>query len=260
MYRLHFQNTQTSFTGRDSVTVIGRDAGCTLRLNAAGLSDRHAAIERRADGFYLRDLGSATGSRINGQPVTEQRLTSGDEIELGAVRAQFEVLHLPPAQRRAFDPLQLLAGVAVVGLVAGQIVLFGWIFSQEHPRRGRTDIVKGSKQQAKQAAPPVNDTPPVLAPLPATESPAAPPSPVLNRKIWITRVDGNRIQLKAQVGESRLDTAQVGVSVQCADGVRWLPVPNDWENFTSHAFNAPCAPQNVRTYYRKVLQDEWTSR
>lgn len=274
MYRLVFQNRDSSrppFVGRENTTTIGRGAACTLPLAEAGISDRHAAIERRADGLYIRDLDSATGVRVNGQRVTEQRLATGDEIELGSVRATFEIVHEPPPDRRAFDPWQGIAVGVVALLVAGQVALFGWIFSQEHPRRGRTDIMKGTKQQQQQAKAASNDAVRVLAPLPATEAPAAPASEVLNRMIKITRVDRTdapdsvtlRIQVKAQVGERSIEASAVAVSVQCSGVVTWLPVPADWDNFTSRTLTArlsgACPGYVVRTYYRQRLQDEVVS-
>lgn len=261
MFRLVFDNSRSPYVGREPLTVIGREPGCSLQLAEAGISERHAAIERRADGVYIRDLGSANGVRVNGQPVTEQRLATGDEIELGAVRAAFEIVHEPPPEQRAFDPLQWLATGVVACLVAGQVALFVWIFSQQHPRHARTDILKGTKQQAKAAA--TNEAPPrVLAPLPATPTSdvGAPASTVLNRKLRIMRVDGVHIQIKAQVAERTLDPAEISVSVHCGAAVQWLPVPTDWENFTSRTLNAPCAGSAVRTYYRKILQDEWPNR
>ena len=74
------------------------------------------------------------------------------------------------------------------------------------------------------------------------------------------RVDGVHIQIKAQVAERTLDPAEISVSVHCGAAVQLLPVPTDWENFTSRTLNAPCAGSAVRTYYRKILQDEWPNR
>jgi hypothetical protein len=50
----------------------------------SNVSRRHAEIERRADGFYLRDLGSSNGTAVNGIPIqAETRLQNGDYIILG---------------------------------------------------------------------------------------------------------------------------------------------------------------------------------
>lgn len=264
MYRLIFKNRETPFVAQENVTVIGRDPGCALRLTDPGISDRHAAIERRADGIYIRDLVNAGSVRVNGHPITDQRLSTRDEIEIGAVQALFEIIHDTAGSRRAFDPWQSLAVVLISLLVAGQLGLFAWIFSQDHPRRARTDIVKGQRQQQIQTAA-SNAAATALAPLPATESPAPPPSPVMNRMIRIMRVDHTdatlRIQIKAQVGERSLDTGAIGISVQCGGAITWLAVPVDWDNFATRTISAHlCAGAVVRTYYRKILQDEWTSR
>lgn len=271
MYRLVFQNRDADrapFVG-DAPAVIGRDPESTLRLTDSGVSDRHASIERRADGYYIRDLGSANGVRVNGQRVTEQRLAGGDEIEIGAARLKFEVLHELATARRAFDPLQMIAVTTITLLVAGQVTLFGWILSQEHPRRGRTDIVRGVGRQQQRAV--TNEAPPrELAPLPATEGVAAAPSQRLNQMLKIVRVDPTesatlRLQIKAQVGEARLDPGGVAIGVQCFSdpatpkNIVWLTVPADWENFSSRTLTAklagPCAGYVVRTFYRKKLQD-----
>jgi hypothetical protein len=274
MYRLIFQNT-APFTGGDAPVVLGRDASCAMRLLDPGVSERHAQIERRADGYYLIDLGSANGVRINGQRVVEQRLAGGDEIELGGVALTFEIMHDLPVGRQAFDPLQLMAFAVVAVLVAGQIALFGWILSQPHPRRGRTDIVRGIRGQQREATAASNSVLSPLPPLPATQPVAvqAPVQEILNRMLRITRVDRTdtpenvtlRIQIKAQVSELRLEPAAASISVQFfavprkPKEILWLTVPADWENFSTRTFTAktavPCAGYVVRTYYQKKLQD-----
>lgn len=278
MYRLIFQSREPArptFTGGDTPVVLGRDASCAVRLADGGVSDRHAQIDRRADGYYLRDLDSANGIRVNGQRVTEQRLAGGDEIELGAVGFKFEVVHEPPPERRAFDPLQAAAVAVVALLVAGQIGLFVWILSRPHPRKGRTDIVRGYRAQEREARAASNAVPQNLPPLPATGPAPAPAAPaeVLNRMLRITRVDQSdaadgatlRIQIKAQINELHLDPGSVGIGVQFfaaptkPGGVVWLNAPGDWENFSTRTFTAkstgPCVGYVVRTYYRKKLQD-----
>jgi pSer/pThr/pTyr-binding forkhead associated (FHA) protein len=277
MYRLISQQN-APFTGGDTTVVLGRDSLCAVRLTDAGVSDRHAQIERRADGYYVRDLSSATGVRVNGQRVTEQRLAGGDEIALGGVKFTFEVAHEPPPERRAFDPLQSLAFTVVALLVVSQIALFVWIFSQPHPRRGRTDIVRGIRGQQREARAATNNAPQPLAPLPPTETVTTntPVNEVLNRMLRITRVDRTdaadsvalRIQVKAQVGERKLEPAEASVGVQFFNAagkpkdIQWLNIPADWENFSTRTlavklFEPPaqCTGFVIRTYYRKKLQD-----
>ncbi len=96
MYRLVFQNPAAP---REPVVVelpslvIGRDAGCNIQLAELGVGARHAAIERQTGGYYLHDLDSVGGVCVNGKPVRESRLASGDELEIGGARLRFEIVH-----------------------------------------------------------------------------------------------------------------------------------------------------------------------
>lgn len=54
------------------------------------VSRLHAVIERYPTGFCVRDLGSANGTFVNGEPVRgETRLRTGDELRLGNSRLIF---------------------------------------------------------------------------------------------------------------------------------------------------------------------------
>jgi NAD(P)H-nitrite reductase large subunit len=66
------------------VTTIGSDPDCLIRLVDPLVSHAHAQIARHAGGFYLSDLGSSTGTSINGvRVIVPHRLRSGDRIRLG---------------------------------------------------------------------------------------------------------------------------------------------------------------------------------
>lgn len=66
--------------------VIGRGSDCDLMLEEPGLSRRHAIIESLPEGLFLRDLGSANGSHLNGMRVRDATLKHGDQIVLDSVR------------------------------------------------------------------------------------------------------------------------------------------------------------------------------
>jgi hypothetical protein len=73
---------QRQFELRPGVTVIGSGTNADLRLD--GLGEYHAEIRRdRADEYVYVDLGTPAGSRVDGRPVSEQVLRTGDRIELG---------------------------------------------------------------------------------------------------------------------------------------------------------------------------------
>lgn len=73
---------QREFDLRRGVTVIGSGPDADLVL--AGLDSHHAEIRRdQADEYLLVDLGTSAGSRVDGRPVEERPLHTGDRIELG---------------------------------------------------------------------------------------------------------------------------------------------------------------------------------
>jgi len=69
--------------------VVGRLNECEITIADANASRRHAAFVREGDGWAIEDLGSTNGTRLNGAPVTYERLRDGDLIEIGATQLRF---------------------------------------------------------------------------------------------------------------------------------------------------------------------------
>jgi serine phosphatase RsbU (regulator of sigma subunit)/pSer/pThr/pTyr-binding forkhead associated (FHA) protein len=91
-------------------TVIGRSRQSDIVLPDPSLSRRHAEIEHQQDGFYLRDLGSTNGTRLNGMAVTQAvRLTAGDRITLGDVLLDF-LSEATPAEDAGVQDVMAFSG------------------------------------------------------------------------------------------------------------------------------------------------------
>ena len=77
--------------------VLGSSSDCDVQLIEPGVSSRHAEI-RLIDGksLLLKDLDSKTGTLLNGEPVTESQLGSGDEIRIGTCRWMLQAPGLRP--------------------------------------------------------------------------------------------------------------------------------------------------------------------
>ncbi|MCL5103384.1 MAG: FHA domain-containing protein, partial [Armatimonadetes bacterium] len=72
--------------------VIGREESNNIALpNDTTVSRRHATITAANGGYSLRDEGSSNGTFVNGARITEQKLTPGDEVQIGATKFRFEV-------------------------------------------------------------------------------------------------------------------------------------------------------------------------
>jgi signal transduction histidine kinase len=64
--------------------LIGRDAANQIRLNDTEVSRRHACLEKTPEGYRLRDVGSANGTFVNQQKITQEiLLQAGDHIQVG---------------------------------------------------------------------------------------------------------------------------------------------------------------------------------
>jgi Protein of unknown function (DUF3662)/FHA domain len=71
--------------------VIGRLPECGVVLQDSNVSRRHAELRRNGEVVVVTDLGSTNGTRVNGAPVREQVLSSGDEVSVGSTRLVFEM-------------------------------------------------------------------------------------------------------------------------------------------------------------------------
>ena len=80
---------EQSFPLTTNVTVIGRAAETDLRLNDPGVSRRHAEIRRESGDFFVVDLGSTNGVRVDGAAVTRHQLRDGNRIEVGSTTLVF---------------------------------------------------------------------------------------------------------------------------------------------------------------------------
>ncbi len=82
-------NQGASLTITTDAFAIGRHSRNQLALADASVSREHCLILRQHDNFLIRDLGSFHGTLVNGARVTEQVLSSGDSIQIGATRLRF---------------------------------------------------------------------------------------------------------------------------------------------------------------------------
>ncbi|GMR14856.1 MAG: hypothetical protein BMS9Abin30_0466 [Gammaproteobacteria bacterium] len=77
--------------------VLGSSADCEVQIEEPGVAARHAEITC-IDGksLLLKDLGSKTGTLLNGEPVHDAMLSPGDEIHIGSCRWMLQAPGLRP--------------------------------------------------------------------------------------------------------------------------------------------------------------------
>jgi pSer/pThr/pTyr-binding forkhead associated (FHA) protein len=75
--------SQKSFSLPDSTTVIGRRHDCDLCIPLKTVSRRHCQLNQNKETINIRDLGSRSGTFLNGKRTDEAGVMAGDYIRIG---------------------------------------------------------------------------------------------------------------------------------------------------------------------------------
>ena len=70
--------------------LLGRSKECDVQLTDPNVSRRHAELRQEGLAYWLIDLDSTNGSRVNGQRTARAKLESGDVITVGSTDLVFE--------------------------------------------------------------------------------------------------------------------------------------------------------------------------
>ncbi len=72
-----------SFRTSDHEVLIGRSPKCDLVLANVSVSRHHVSFAQGLNGWEIQDLRSGNGTRLNGEPVEQATIKSGDVIGIG---------------------------------------------------------------------------------------------------------------------------------------------------------------------------------
>jgi pSer/pThr/pTyr-binding forkhead associated (FHA) protein len=78
--------------------VIGRGRSADIVIAEPTISRAHAVIGCDAEGFFVQDMGSTNGTRVNGERSGKARLSDRDEVLLGKLLLQVSLPGGGPAQ------------------------------------------------------------------------------------------------------------------------------------------------------------------
>jgi len=117
--------------GADRPVRIGRDARSDVVADDAAVSRHHANIGRRSDGWWFVDH-SNSGSFVDGERITEKKVTEETVVQLGHPQAGYQLTLVPVAdvasaqkaivgKRRRRSVARWGAAAAVVAVVAGGV-------------------------------------------------------------------------------------------------------------------------------------------
>ena len=96
VFNLEDGSTITTPLDVDLIT-IGRAPDSIVQLACPSVSSHHATVKARSDGYYVQDLSSRNGTRLNGAEIEEGKLSDGDRIGFGDIQAVFYTSDEPPA-------------------------------------------------------------------------------------------------------------------------------------------------------------------
>jgi adenylate cyclase len=82
---------------------VGRTEGNDLVLNHPSVSRKHARFESRNNHWWIVDLKSTNGVKVNGNLVTESAVSAGDKILIGSV--QLELRGMPSVEFTSGDSM-----------------------------------------------------------------------------------------------------------------------------------------------------------
>ncbi len=68
------------------ILLFGRHEECDIQLHSKKVSRLHCILVQVNEQLFVRDLGSTNGVRINGERVTEGKLSPGDEVHIGTFK------------------------------------------------------------------------------------------------------------------------------------------------------------------------------
>ena len=83
------------------VMTLGRRESCDIPLKFPNVSGVHAQLSFRNGYWYIRDMNSTNGIKVQGIRVTEKLLHPRDEITIG--KRKYIIEYELPADRRALD-------------------------------------------------------------------------------------------------------------------------------------------------------------
>jgi len=80
----------TRFAIRSALTHVGRGAHNDVRLVDDSVSETHAKLQRRDDGWYVVDMGSTNGTYVAGTRIDgERRLEGTPDVRFGGMKMRF---------------------------------------------------------------------------------------------------------------------------------------------------------------------------
>jgi len=130
---------------------IGRDVGCTLRINNWRVAKDHAMVDLLGDVIQIEDFGSLGGTRVNQKRVAQYApILPDDVIQIGPCRIQMQKIYevFPPDQ--ALNPARVFE-VDPLNNQPPQVVVSN--YSNQPSESNQPSLFKNAKQSTQSTQP-----------------------------------------------------------------------------------------------------------
>jgi len=222
----------------DAQATIGRSAGNDVVLNNPILSSRHARIFFKEGDYWLEDLGSRNGTRLDGVSVTAPErlgrlhvITLADTVDLLYVRGEDSTAPVPPAAARASRGTYV---TEVIGAFEEPVVIPPRAQADPPPRPSALSSAPEPALPAPPIAPPPSPPPPsrpeetrydldfssLIDPRGLERRAEPAPAPPIEYDLVLVRPDGSQQVFALKPGDNVLGRA--------ADCDVTLPDPEHW--------------------------------
>lgn len=115
---------------------IGRAPDCQLRANSSSISRHHCVILVGEKVAAVQDLGSRTGTRVNGEEIKERRfLKTGDRLAIGRFEFDVQVTAAESSEKKAEPKPVQAPATPTVAPAAGEKLdsIREWLCETEAP-------------------------------------------------------------------------------------------------------------------------------
>lgn len=107
--------------------IIGRNEDCDLQIVDGSVSGRHCELSFDGTSWWVTDLQSRNGTRVNGKPILRRQIVDQDVIGIGiTVRLRLEEHHAPGEQPASEQKPRSAAVVMLVSSVAIFLTVIAW--------------------------------------------------------------------------------------------------------------------------------------
>ena len=133
---------------------IGRLQTSDVRLDDDKVSRMHAVIEVTGPGeVFIIDLGSASGTLVNGEKINKRKLQTGDEIQVGKKRLHVDIITGTVAVASR-PPVAMAAGVGRATPVVDERAMSAMLDEESEPRAKA--VPKKGSEEADESGPKFN--------------------------------------------------------------------------------------------------------